>query len=395
MTTSKSPAAPARVFSCCTVRSSVARTLAASPVAMPVTWVWAYVTPACAWAIAACLFTDSNWSRIWLNSTMLTMITTVPATAIVIAPMRTCSEERHERATRAESRRTTSIARRPVSAVEREISRPIRGSSGSRGPSGSSAAGGTGAMRGRAGVSGSESSVPVELAAVVRPSCTELTRSRWAGLVAHPADRQHDLGLLRIALDLGAQPLHVDVDQPGVGRVPVAPHLLEEQLAGEHLARLAGQRDQQVELQRRELDGHAVAGHLVGGDVDLHVADGEVLRLAGLAAAQLGPHAGDQLDRLERLGHVVVGAGLQPLDDVDRVALGGQHHDRHGRLLADVLADLQAVAARQHQVQQDDVGARLLEDADRPVAVGHEGRFVAFAPQHDAQHLGEGGVVVD
>ena len=141
--------------------------------------------------------------------------------------------------------------------------------------------------------------------------------------------------------------------------------------------------------------GDAVPGDLVGRDVDLHVADAQVLGLPGLAAAQLGAHAGDQLDRLERLGHVVVGAGLQPLDDVDRVALGGQHHDRHRRLGADVLADLQAVAAGQHQVQQHEVGPGLLEDADRAVAVGDEGRFVALAPQHDAEHLGEGGVVVD
>ena len=71
-----------------------------------------------------------------------------------------------------------------------------------------------------------------------------------AGLVADAADGQHDLGVLRVGLDLGAQPLHVDVDQPGVGGVAVAPDLLEQHLAGEHLPGLAGQADQQVELER-------------------------------------------------------------------------------------------------------------------------------------------------
>ena len=75
-----------------------------------------------------------------------------------------------------------------------------------------------------------------------------------ARLVADAADGHDDLGSLRVLLDLGAQPLHVHVDQPGVGGVPVAPDLLQQHLAGEHLARLAGQRDQQVELQRGQRD---------------------------------------------------------------------------------------------------------------------------------------------
>ena len=61
--------------------------------------------------------------------------------------------------------------------------------------------------------------------------------------------------MLGIPLDLGAQPLHVHVDQPGVRRVPVTPDLLEQHLTGEDLPGLAGQRDQQVELQRGEVEG--------------------------------------------------------------------------------------------------------------------------------------------
>ena len=41
MTTSKSPAAPPRLTSWVTVRDSAERTLAASPVAMPATWICA------------------------------------------------------------------------------------------------------------------------------------------------------------------------------------------------------------------------------------------------------------------------------------------------------------------------------------------------------------------
>ena len=50
--------------------------------------------------------------------------------------------------------------------------------------------------------------------------------------------------------------------------------------------------------------------------------------------------------RLERLHHVVVGAGLQADHDVDGVGLGRQHHDRHAGLGADLAAHLDAVDAR-------------------------------------------------
>ena len=63
--------------------------------------------------------------------------------------------------------------------------------------------------------------------------------------------------MLGIVLDLGAQPLHVDVDQAGVGGVLVAPHLLQQGLAAEHLHRLAGQGHEEVELQRSEGDADA------------------------------------------------------------------------------------------------------------------------------------------
>ena len=48
-------------------------------------------------------------------------------------------------------------------------------------------------------------------------------RSRGSGLVADAADRYDDLRTLRVGFHLRAQPLHVHVDQPGVGGVPVTP----------------------------------------------------------------------------------------------------------------------------------------------------------------------------
>ena len=76
--------------------------------------------------------------------------------------------------------------------------------------------------------------------------------SGGAGLVADAAHGHDDLGALGVVLDLGAQPLDVDVDEAGVTGVAVAPDLLEQHLAGEDLPRLARQGDEQVELERRQ-----------------------------------------------------------------------------------------------------------------------------------------------
>src|SRR5580765_5730752 len=102
--------------------------------------------------------------------------------------------------------------------------------------------------------------------------------SARACLVADTADRHDDLGVLGVLLALRAQPLHVHVDQPGVRGVPVAPDLLEQDLAGEDLPRLAGQRDQQVELERGEVERLPVALDRMAGHVDDDVADLEHFR---------------------------------------------------------------------------------------------------------------------
>jgi hypothetical protein len=51
-------------------------------------------------------------------------------------------------------------------------------------------------------------------------------------VAAHGHD---DLGILRVLLDLGAQALDVDIDEPGVGLVLVTPNLLEQHFTAEYL----------------------------------------------------------------------------------------------------------------------------------------------------------------
>ena len=77
---------------------------------------------------------------------------------------------------------------------------------------------------------------------------------------------------------------------------------------------------------------------------------------------QRGTRRAQQLALVERLGQEVVGAGLDRALDLLLVAAGGDHHDRQegrrGRL-ADPPAHLVAVDAGHHDVEQDEVGARV------------------------------------
>src|SRR4051812_118098 len=292
MTTSKSPAAPPRSFRLPTVRDKVARMLAESLVAIPLTSDWACCTPESDWSTAARIFAPSSWSLICRNRTRLTITTITPATSMVIAPTRSCSDARQA----CTARRT----RRALSSIVRRRKAANRGAPPAGAPEGWVAAPGSGpgpsaAHPATSGPSGRSSARSIaEGPVVVLTAGSGPARSWRTGLVADAADGQHDLRLLGVALDLGPQALDVHVDQPGVRGVPIAPDLLQQQLAGEHLPGLAGQRDEQVELEGGERDGHAVPGHLVRRDVDLHVADREGLRLAVLTTAQLRADPGDQ-----------------------------------------------------------------------------------------------------
>ena len=71
-------------------------------------------------------------------------------------------------------------------------------------------------------------------------------------------------------------------------------------------------------------------------------------------AAQDRAHTRDELARVERLRHVVVGADLEADDLVDVLVARRQHQDRQVAALTDALADLDAVDVRQHQVEHDE-----------------------------------------
>ena len=97
--------------------------------------------------------------------------------------------------------------------------------------------------------------------------------------------------------------------------------------------------------------------------------DGFDDRLVGLggrrAAAHRRPQPGQELVHAERLGHVVVGAGVERLDLVRRVGARRQHDHRRRQPAAQPVEHLDAGHVGQAEVEDDHVGPVLGGGAQR------------------------------
>jgi hypothetical protein len=114
-------------------------------------------------------------------------------------------------------------------------------------------------------------------------------------------------------------------------------------------------------------------------------------------AAQHGADAAAQLGQAERLGDVVVGAGLEALHRVGLAVERGEHDDRdHVALGAQLARDVVARRPRpQRDVEQHHVEAVLRRVRERLLAVGHRGDVVALARERALDQRAEVRLVVD
>ena len=134
-------------------------------------------------------------------------------------------------------------------------------------------------------------------------------------------------------------------------------------------------------------------GHPAGGEVDGGVAECTT-GCSSVSAVAAGHRAqpGEQLVHAERLGHVVVGAGVEGLDLVGAVGPAGQHQDRHVGPAAQPGDDLDAVHVGQAEVEDDDVGRVARPPAERLGPGGGGADLVAAGAQVDASGRAAAGV---
>ena len=132
-----------------------------------------------------------------------------------------------------------------------------------------------------------------------------------------------------------------------------------------------------------------VDGDLLVGEVDVQgavVERGDRLALGDLAPADR-LQAGQQLDPAERLGQVVVGAGIQSPHLVPFGPEGREHEHGHVAHVPDPLQDLPTVQVGEPDVEDDDVRVALVELADPVPAFDGLRDLEAFPFEEGPQEL--------
>src|SRR3954453_4822279 len=211
----------------------------------------------------------------------------------------------------------------------------------------------------------------------------------YAEDVACAADRMKEPWLATgFELSAEVRDEHLDGvrDREGV----VAPALVQQPLPRDDQPLVAHQVLEQLELALGEVDGTVPARDLVRVRVEDQVGHAQRRHAARWPAPQQRAHAREQLLPLERLDKVVVGAHVEPLDArVQRVARG-EHEDRRVVLVAPQLPrDLDAIHAREPEVEHDQVGEERLRVVQRLRAVARQLDVVALHAQRALEDLGE------
>jgi len=138
----------------------------------------------------------------------------------------------------------------------------------------------------------------------------------------------------------------------------------------EQLVGVLDERRQQLELERRQLDGALAHGQAALAEV--HGQERIAVRLLQLAsggAAQNAFDPGEQLLPPERLRHVVVGTGTERTHLLQLLAAGAQHHHGHIAQLANALEGRPAVEIGHVDVEHHEIGALAVERLQRRAPV--------------------------
>ena len=165
----------------------------------------------------------------------------------------------------------------------------------------------------------------------------------------------------RVVSELGPDVGDVDVDQVLFSDPVRPPDPLDELAAGESELGSLGQCLEQVELGTGQLHQGLPHLDLSGLRVQAQVAYGAHLRVSSGVpghprSSKKAADTGNELSGRERFGHVVVRTHGQADKGVDLFTAGGQHDHIGVGESAQLAADLEAVDARQSQVEHDDVG---------------------------------------
>src|SRR5580658_9443548 len=182
--------------------------------------------------------------------------------------------------------------------------------------------------------------------------------------VACAADGLEVARIFGIGFDFFADAADVDVDGTRGDEAGITPDGVEEVIAAEDAAGMAGEVVEEAEFSGGGSGESAAHAELHGAGVDLDVFKGDGRRRGGaLEAAEDGLDAGEQLAGRERFGDVVVSAEFKAEDAVVFSGTGGDEDDgdgAEGGMIAQAAADVEAVSAGNHDIEEEKGGGLAL-----------------------------------
>jgi hypothetical protein len=187
----------------------------------------------------------------------------------------------------------------------------------------------------------------------------------------------------------------VDVDR-SLRDVPVVPSgQLQQLLAGEYPLRFAGQHHQQFELPGRALDPAPAHRDLMADRIHDEIIDPQLLTGSGvdrddgpLSPSEQGADPGHQLSWAAGFGQIVVGAEIQPEQEIGLGRPGRHHQDRDVVVGPQDPADVQSIDPGHHQIEDEQVRLMPTDLIDRSCAVLDDDGGVPFAFQVAANEFG-------
>ena len=225
---------------------------------------------------------------------------------------------------------------------------------------------------------------------------------RWPGY-SHPPDRPDQGGRFRIGFDLAPQTADLIVDGAieGLGRAALCE--IEQLVARKNLVGMGNKSKQQVVFPGRKrhrntfgIDKAALAGLQDPVRKGIALKFGSTLAHdASAHAAQDHADAGHQLARVEGLGDIVIRPHLEADDSLGIFGAGCQKDDGDIAVGTNMAAQAQAVLARHHDVQNDEVDCIGRELRTRICASVSLGDPKAVFLQVTCQRLADSKLIID
>src|SRR5450432_916746 len=161
-------------------------------------------------------------------------------------------------------------------------------------------------------------------------------RKRRLLIISNPRGRGQDVAFAAAGVDqaapyacveLAAQALDVDVDDVRERVEVFVPHMLRNLFPAHHAALVQDQVFEKGVLLGGEVDILAGARDAMAAGIENEVGDVYYPEAQAGGAAEQGTEAGEKFLEIERLGEVIVSAGIEARDAIVHRAARGQHED--------------------------------------------------------------------